>query len=435
MSNTVLHQLQLRNAMAAALREENNPQPLSSTDNKIYLLVVTGRLLEGCAFMAATAVFSYSLVVTPFAAFWLIPAVAFWVIGARIVQNFDPESVAIANAQSRIFVPGQPVGLQAGGNNCWLNSALQLLVHVPAFEERLRQIPIFAEFLNAYKNARAGSELTASGVSPQKIREFLSRETGAVISPAQAMEDPVVVFDYLFQGAGAGNQPGGNNCLYQLETQIRDFVVPFSTLESESDPEFVNQIFAAYEQLPQSEGTVGNFIFKKGCVLEEVHQCPSKYEPMIHIEMDVDSKVRDFDSLMEYYFKFTDSGMQRHFRFFPEAPKDLLVQVKRFSTNALSGAPEKISDRIDVRETYHLPSEFNLSQKGADYHCDAFLVHSGTLETGHHVAYVKVADRWWYCSDASVVAVSTEQARIAMQECHILHFAMDPPVLISPSKS
>ncbi len=337
---------------------------LCSTDSKIYVLLILGRTLQSAALVSFAASIVFTLFVGPAAFIGLVPAVAFGVLGTYIADN--PQELNAMVQMTRPFVPGQPVGLTNSGNNCWLNSGLQLLANVPAFEPRMRQIPPLAQFLDAYKDARAGYRKVAPNFDSHQVRQFLSTETRGAVGGDHVQEDSSQLFEFLFQGP---------NALYQFDHLLNGA------------------------------------------------PATARREPMIQVDIQRVNPLPGFGQLFNGFFDhMTDIG-QRQQLFFQHSPNDLLIQLKRFYRDP-DGTLGKINDPIDAPETIQLPATLVRTGESAAYQCDAFLIHHGlTQDGGHYVSYIKVGNTWWYCSDSSVIEVSAKDALSAMKQSYILHYA------------
>ncbi len=338
---------------------------LCSTDSKIYALLILGRTLQSAALVSFAASFVFAFLVGPAALIGLVPAVAFCVLGTYIADN--PQELNSMVQMPRPFVPGQPVGLMNSAYNCWVNSGLQMLANVPAFEPRMRQVPVLSQFLDAYKDARAGYHKVAPNFDSQQVRQFLSSETRGVINNScYAQEDASELFEYLFQGP---------NALYRFDHLLNGA------------------------------------------------PATARHEPMIQLDIQRVNPLPGFGQLFNGFFDhMTDIG-QRQQLFFQNSPNDLLIQLKRFYRDP-DGTLGKINDPIEAPDTIQLPAALVRTGEGATYQCDAFLVHHGTTQHGgHYVSYIKVGNAWWLCSDSSVIEVSATDALSAMKQSYILHYA------------
>ena len=66
------------------------------------------------------------------------------------------------------------------------------------------------------------------------------------------------------------------------------------------------------------------------------------------------------------------------------------------------------------------PSERRRLERLSSYRLYAVVVHSGVLEGGHYVAYVKRRGRWFLCDDASVEPVS--ETRVLAAQAFMLFY-------------
>lgn len=341
---------------------------LCSTDSKVYAFLILGRVLQASALVSFAASIAFTFIVGPISLLASIPAVALGILGTYIAGN--PEETNDQFQMGRPFVPGQPVGLRNGANDCWLNSGLQILVNSPTLQRRLRQIPEFSQFLDAYAAARGDYQKIAKNIDTHAIRRFLSIETAGQITDDYTQADAAQLFEYLFQGA---------NFLYQFDQQMNGGApVP-------------------------------------------------RREQMISVDLG-GNPGPNFQQLFNNFFDYqTDLG-QRIQLFFPRLPDDLLIQAKRFyqRVDSTSGVLQqgKIVDPIEVTERLVIPVQYVRNGETSEYHCDGFSIHNGaSLDAGHYTCYIKRQDTWWYCSDTRVYEVSQNQALAAMKHGYFFHYS------------
>eukprot|EP00928_Gymnodinium_smaydae_P030946 TRINITY_DN22869_c0_g1_i1.p1 TRINITY_DN22869_c0_g1~~TRINITY_DN22869_c0_g1_i1.p1 ORF type:complete len:944 (+),score=202.04 TRINITY_DN22869_c0_g1_i1:27-2834(+) len=105
-------------------------------------------------------------------------------------------------------------------------------------------------------------------------------------------------------------------------------------------------------------------------------------------------------------------------------PDCLLVHLKRFGSEQLSGPVEKIETLVQA--PFHLDLEPWLrgpvSERGATYELYAVVNHSGSLSFGHYTAYGRVGegeDRKWYLFNDSTVSIADEKD-VVTQAAYIL---------------
>lgn len=331
-------------------------------DPKVRTAVIAARVFQGIAAVSAVASVGFAFAFGPLALSGLVAAVAFGALGTCMIVECERN---ISYLMEPPFVPGQPVGLRNTGNNCWLNAGLQILVQSSGLHPHLRRFPIFAQFLDAYQGSRNTFQKVAPQIDTQQLRQFLSRETRGVVSANFNQEDAAHLFEFLF----------GGGALYRF--------------------------------------------------VHEINGTPStdQPEPMIQLEVSQIREGASFQQLFKNFFDHRDDLGRRQQVFFPQAPSDLLIQLKRFYRTR-EGEEGKIIYSIDVPERITLSQALIRSGETGSYQCDAFLVHHGvSLNRGHYVAYVKRGETWWLCSDSSVREVSSDQAIAAMKSSYILHYA------------
>jgi hypothetical protein len=338
---------------------------LGSTDSKVYGWLIVGRVLQAAALFTCAVSFGFTFVAGPLFLVGLVPAIALGILGTWVATQH--EDLNWLPQITRPFVPGQPVGIYNASNNCWLNSGLQLLANTPAFEMRISRIPIFAQFLFSYKEARMGHQKVSCKIDSHQIRQYLSRETRGGIDPGHVQQDASELFEHLFDGV---------NSLYEFHHLI--------------------------------DGVPAR----------------NRQEPLIQIEIPRGRLPLSFRQLLNGFFDYrTDDHGRRHQLFFQQPPNDLLIQMKRFYRDR-DGTEGKVTNAIEAPEMIQVPASLIRTGQAGSYCCDAFLVHHGDSPSGgHYVAYIKVNGIWWHCSDSTVIEVCKSAAMNAMKHSYILHYA------------
>ena len=74
----------------------------------------------------------------------------------------------------------------------------------------------------------------------------------------------------------------------------------------------------------------------------------------------------------------------------------------------------KISDAVEGLNRLTIPATSVATGQSGNYACNAFIVHYGSFDGGHYIAYVKRNGTWWCCNDSSVNEVSEQDALNAM---------------------
>lgn len=339
---------------------------LTSTECKVNSLFVLGRVLQATSVIASVASFGL-VVLTPLSLIGLVPALIAGVFGTVIAES--PRDVLDVVLLEPPFIQGQPIGLVNSGNNCWLNSSMQMLLNTPSLFQKVQRIPALAAFQQTYEQERQAGQKIARHLDVQHLREYFSERTGGQISPRHIQEDSAGLFEYLFQG---------DNALHTL-----------------------------YQQIDQEPLRV-------------------RREPMILVDFNGQTHL-PFQELFNQYFDLIKDTGHRVRLSFERAPEDLLIQAKRFTQerDPLSGRMTfgKNNDPIAVQPTLALGPSHLQSGENVQYSCDAFCVHYGaTLQWGHYVAYVKRGDTWWYVSDQTQRPISMKDVSEAMKHGYIFHY-------------
>ncbi len=348
---------------------------LCGTDDKVYTLFVIGRVLQAAALATLVASIGFAFFATPFTLLGLLPAILIGAVGTYIAD--DAQGLYDKFQYARPFVPGQPCGIMNPiAANCWLSASLQLLQNSPNFHRRLRQIPQMAAFLDQYNQAAVNHLKYLPHFDTQVLRQTLSQSTQGLIRSSTSQEDAAVLFEYLFQGG---------NSLYQFDQRIN------GRLSDTTRP-----------------------------------------EPMISIILGQNPGA-GFEQLFSQFFNSADDrGMQTQLTFQHE-PDDLVVQLRRFVqfVDPQTGVYDhhKINDKIAVPMQMAIPRHLvRDGNHGANYVCDGFLVHMGSLNGGHYASYVKKIlpggrESWWCCSDSRVYEVSLPTVEREIQNAYIVHYS------------
>ncbi len=113
-------------------------------------------------------------------------------------------------------------------------------------------------------------------------------------------------------------------------------------------------------------------------------------------------------------------------------PRILVIQLKRFTQTGNFGRTIKVDDMVSFPDVLELgdllldPTLANLLKQDGSvdantkfsrtvteyetkYMLYGLVVHSGSLSSGHYIAYVEVGALWYYCSDSYVKRVVTEE--------------------------
>lgn len=359
-------------SIPVAIRRQLND--LCSTDCKVHGLIVLGRMLQAAAILGvATSIFAV-VMTGPMVLFGVIPAIATALLGTYMATR--PKDVVDAIFPWPPYVTGQPVGLINSGNNCWANASMQLLLRAPNLLTRVRtqQIPQVRQIAQSYTDAQGVQQRVVQGADGQLIRDALSAVGRA--DARGVAEDPAQFFEYLFQNP---------HSLYQFPMTIA------------------------------------------GALADQPRE-----EPMISLDLGQEGG-HAFNNLLFNFFNYQDDRRRAFNLKFPTAPNDLLVQMKRFYQHQNASRNQTVfgvnRNPIPVPANFELAGCYSQDAQGANYECDAFIVHYGHnyghngLNGGHYVAFVKGEDNtWWRCDDSRVDQIATEAAQQLMSQGYIYHY-------------
>lgn len=179
--------------------------------------------------------------------------------------------------------------------------------------------------------------------------------------------------------------------------------------------------------------------------------CSTQLEPTVGVSLDVRSSTSETTSLEACLEDFTaievihegatrvcaecsvaSTTYEKRMRF-ERAPRVLNVHLKRFEGDFESMRKNDAHVRFplvldvspyvsDATPSSSSASNSSSSSSGrlSSYRLYAVVVHSGVLEGGHYVAYVKRRGRWFLCDDASVEPVS--ETRVLAAQAFMLFY-------------
>ncbi len=348
-----------------------------SSDCKIYTFLILGRVLQAAAIAVTLLSIATTLIVGPIALAALVPSAGAFLLGHVMVHNNIParnvflSMPVLGRLIPHAFVPGQPVGLPNIGNSCWINASLQCIIHVPVLRERASQIPELAEFIENYlhvqNTARTTTVTPCHSVNNFIVRQLQNRRRTEFSFTGQA--DATAIFEWLLH----------QNPLFEF-TQRRTLNGQMTETNTIAD-------LIRLELDPLLEATV-----------------PELFKDFL------DHTIADDGSHLQWRFN--------------TAPETLAVLIGRY--NFVVDPMNRSIHRIHIRRPVDgvdtvltlLPGSV-LTLEETRYECVAFIVHYGSFEGGHYIAYVKKEGNWWRCNDADVCMVSEQEANQKMKESYL----------------
>lgn len=265
------------------------------------------------------------------------------------------------------FVPGQPSGIYREGNNCWANSLLQFMRHIPSIYNYIQDpsnpFGVLRNFYESYELAQAQGQTVARNANSQRVREWLSEGT-TITRSSRRQEDASEALNYVLQHFHphflkfTGRTPRPGQLRVERDEEARAFLINV-----------------------------------RGHAGRPLH-----------------------DLFIQNYLE--DNGETRRFY---NKPSELIFQINRNAS--LYG---KLNDDINVPEHFTLPDRTVLPRGGGggNFELDAIIVHEGrSMNSGHYVAYLLINGQWWLCDDSHVRPASDAEMIKARSQASIVHYA------------
>ncbi len=378
----------MRESAHSAQLQFNDLCPMSF---KVNTLIVIGRLLQLAAAASLAAVVVLSFTITPTVLLGLVPTLLSGIAGSLLVSSAPAIAWELTQLLyiPRAFVPGQPVGIEnADGLSCWLAAALQMMANSASIHTRLRALPDVMvgplnaqqrlrdlypasplnQFLDCYQMTRDSAQRVASNIDVLGIRNYLSVLTNGEIAPGDTQEDAAAALEAVF----------GPMALHPLR-----------------------QAYNGGAPRDRPEATI------------QVAMSPpaATHRPNFH-EMFLN------------YFNYIDDQGGRFRLQFQTAPNAMVVQLKRFLQADVAGRFQgvKNSDLVDIPSQLDLSPDLIEDGSQGSYKCDMFVVHLGTVNSGHYYTMVKAAGLWWMCDGSRVQEVTERQALAELPSAYLVHY-------------
>lgn len=306
-----------------------------------------------------------------------LPAQVMASLGKRKADEIGGDSVVaprqLVKARIAVAAPTVPVGLKGlrnSGNSCYYNSVIQCLV----------RLPVMREFAQA-------SQPDDSRPFTLALRKLITSMWDATCTEVTSEDLRVcIVAKYLL---GSNQHQDAQEMLWCL----------FNSLQDEEDQRLQNKQpnFARINFYSMFWSTVSC----RGCSHASTTEDPT-FPISVAIPPPETSPITLLACLNNHSaresIEYTCSGPRcrgggatRQLRIHNVAPV-LVIHLKRFSSDA--GVIKKRDDHVQFPPT--LPSALG---KGVPYELCGVVEHTGTVDQGHYVAYVRAEDQRWYKLD------------------------------------
>lgn len=281
---------------------------------------------------------------------------------------------------SEPFNIGKRVGIHRQGMNCWANSLLQFMRHIPSvynfIHEPRNNFKVLVDFYKAYNSAADGT--VARSADSQLVRKWLSERTNYAEDHRGRRLQGISPKSSVQEDASEG-----------LLSILNDFPkVPLHLLRpTQANGQQVNREEAA------SVCTI-NVRDEQGRILKDT-------------------------PLDELFVKKYLWG-QNETRKFYEPPCELFLHINR---NEQWPSTRKIDDALNIPLRITIPARSVIVNESCTLECDAILFHRGSsMTSGHYVAYRKINGKWYEFDDSVVTEKTEAQIRVLIKKGYVLHY-------------
>ena len=286
--------------------------------------------------------------------------------------------------------------VNTAGTNCFINSAIQVVIHTGMAEQLLdSEIDMSSEWRVSDRQHIKYGEAFDSGFR-QFLCEYQSTSDGQAVDNSELMR-------YLRDRLGFAGGRQDDSCL-ALRRIMAAYKHPFACQFS-YERVGTNASGESYRsETHESESIISLPIVEKDPTVQAcwdafastTSEQTARWEP-------TDNEGRRYN-----FSGFTESFTTK------KLPPKLVVSLKRFRT---MGA-KSFKDSRDVQYAPELTATDAEGEK--TYQLQAFIHHDGGLEGGHYIAYVKKNDQWFCFDDRLASAVTEEDAQKAAKQAYVL---------------
>lgn len=355
-------------------------QQLSTTEWKTYFLVITSNLLIIIGVSLAFASFYIITIVHPMVA---LSGSVLPIAIAAYLQPPESDNKSTDIRGKSIHRPGQPLGLDNVGANCWLHVVFQFFAHIPVLKKALDNTGKFTPFkdaLDQYEEEKKAPQYhsNVSSVNTQALREWLHEETREGI------------WTY-FQGGRKNSFKVSPNKDEQIDAT--DFL-QFS----------LKQIG---HSMPVKEKVITDGIDNLKGYQDR------KNDPFFTIDFSlggIDKTNPKLQDLLDKQFFYRSSGIQQTFSKFASPPDDLTICIGHPIGSEGADIPLFLKAKED---------QFNGK---ATYYLDGCIKYEGTDGFGHYACFVRCLGKWVQLSDKVSSGINKNQIKKEARTARILHY-------------
>lgn len=279
-------------------------------------------------------------------------------------------------------------GLYNIGNTCYMNSALQLLIHCSDLSSIVSSINYSGEeLIRNYHKFILEYSRTSKSISPREIKDSVGSKFTMFRGFGQEDSHEFII-----------------NFLDMLEEEIKIILPKYKDIVSVL---FDCVMETSIKSLESSEKSIKQ---------EPVRFLSVPVYPNRKGEMSLDSCFAAFvqpEELKEWQTPSNKKERAVKKTRIMKYPRNLIFQLKRFSYQHQKG--QKITTLVDI------PNEWSPSD-AYKYQLKGFVHQSGSLTGGHYTAYIKIKGVWYHFDDSHVSKVQEKVALNIAKHSYLIYY-------------
>lgn len=278
-------------------------------------------------------------------------------------------------------------GLANIGNTCYMNSALQILVHCDVLSALVLRTNIPGHVSSSYQNF---------------VKEYIMKDKKS-ITPRQVKK----ALEHVVPAFRGNNQQDAHEFIIQILDQIEEEYKKHDINKNMISNLFDCKVSKHIKSLQSKEHSVKKENIRMLCL-----PIPDREN------VDIDDCLCEFmkDEILKNPLWETPSGRREKAikRIFIDSfPVYLIFELKRYDNRG-----NKINKSVDVSRTW-------ISNNGELFKLKGYILQSGSTMGGHYVAYICTNGKWFCCDDSNVYVISLDQAMKFVKRAYMILYAKD----------